>query len=79
VAELVRACWELGGRPELDGLRLRAWAHMLGFGATGRPRAAATPLPSRSYAVPVCSLPSAGGPRAASPWTPGADPRTTRP
>jgi hypothetical protein len=32
VAELVRACWKLGGRPELEGLRLRAWAHMLGFG-----------------------------------------------
>jgi hypothetical protein len=32
VGELVRACWELGGRPELDRLRLRAWAHMLGFG-----------------------------------------------
>ena len=32
VAELVRAAWELGNRPELDGLRLRAWAHMLGFG-----------------------------------------------
>jgi hypothetical protein len=32
VAELVRACWELGGRSELEGLRLRAWAHMLGFG-----------------------------------------------
>jgi hypothetical protein len=32
VAELVRACWALGGRPELEGLRLRAWAHMLGFG-----------------------------------------------
>ena len=31
VAELVRACWELGGRPELDRLRLRPW-HMLGFG-----------------------------------------------
>jgi hypothetical protein len=31
VAGLVRAAWELGGRPELDGLRLRAWAHMLGF------------------------------------------------
>jgi hypothetical protein len=31
VAELVRACWELGGRRELEGLRLRAWAHMLGF------------------------------------------------
>ena len=32
VAELVRAAWELGGHPELAGLRLRAWAHMLGFG-----------------------------------------------
>jgi hypothetical protein len=32
VAELVRAAWALGGRPALDSLRLRAWAHMLGFG-----------------------------------------------
>jgi hypothetical protein len=32
VAELVRASWELGGRPGLGGLRLRKWAHMLGFG-----------------------------------------------
>jgi hypothetical protein len=32
VLELVRACWELGARPGLAGLRLRAWAHMLGFG-----------------------------------------------
>ena len=32
VAELVRAAWALGARPELEGLRLRAWAHMLGFG-----------------------------------------------
>jgi hypothetical protein len=32
VAELVRAAWELGGRRELERLRLRAWAHMLGFG-----------------------------------------------
>jgi hypothetical protein len=31
VAELVRAAWELGARPSLGGLRLRAWAHMLGF------------------------------------------------
>jgi hypothetical protein len=32
VADLVRAAWELGSRAELEGLRLRAWAHMLGFG-----------------------------------------------
>jgi hypothetical protein len=32
VAELVRACFELGGRPGLAPLRLRNWAHMLGFG-----------------------------------------------
>jgi hypothetical protein len=32
VAELVRACFELGNRPSLGRLRLRAWAHMLGFG-----------------------------------------------
>ena len=32
VAKLVRAAWELGGRPQFEGLRLRAWAHMLGFG-----------------------------------------------
>jgi hypothetical protein len=52
VAELVRAAWELGDRPELDGLRLRPWAHMLGFRATGRPRAAATRPPSPSSASP---------------------------
>jgi hypothetical protein len=32
VAELVRACFELGARPSLSSLRLRKWAHMLGFG-----------------------------------------------
>jgi hypothetical protein len=32
VAELIRARFELGARPSLAGLRLRAWAHMLGFG-----------------------------------------------
>jgi hypothetical protein len=32
VAELVRACFELGNRPSLMRLRLRKWAHMLGFG-----------------------------------------------
>jgi hypothetical protein len=30
-AALVRACWELGGHKELDALKLRRWAHMLGF------------------------------------------------
>jgi hypothetical protein len=32
VTELVRACLELGSRPGLARLRLREWAHMLGFG-----------------------------------------------
>jgi hypothetical protein len=32
VAELVQACLELGARPSLARLRLRKWAHMLGFG-----------------------------------------------
>jgi len=30
-ARLVRACWELGARPELAGLGLRRWAHILGY------------------------------------------------
>ncbi|WP_405890243.1 plasmid replication initiator protein [Streptomyces sp. NBC_00133] len=28
---LMRACWRLGGLPELAPLRLRAWAHTLGY------------------------------------------------
>jgi hypothetical protein len=32
VTELVRASLELGARPSLATLRLRKWAHMLGFG-----------------------------------------------
>lgn len=31
VARMVRTAWELGARPELEALRLRAWAHTLGF------------------------------------------------
>jgi hypothetical protein len=27
----ISVCWTLGGRPELEELRLRPWAHMLGF------------------------------------------------
>lgn len=29
--KLVDTAWKLGGRPELAGLRLRAWAHTLGY------------------------------------------------
>jgi hypothetical protein len=32
VVELIRACFELDGQPSLRRLRLRKWAHMLGFG-----------------------------------------------
>ncbi|MFC0552501.1 replication initiator [Planotetraspora thailandica] len=28
---MIRTCWELGARPEFVDLRLRPWAHMLGF------------------------------------------------
>jgi hypothetical protein len=28
---MISTCWTLGGRPELEQLRLRPWAHMLGF------------------------------------------------
>ncbi|WP_370087660.1 replication initiator [Streptacidiphilus sp. MAP12-16] len=31
VRALVGTCWRLGGLPELEPLRLRAWAHMLGY------------------------------------------------
>jgi replication initiator protein RepSA len=31
VRALMVACWRLGGLPELEGLRLRAWAHTLGY------------------------------------------------
>ncbi|SDJ84649.1 replication initiator [Nonomuraea jiangxiensis] len=28
---MIRTCWDLGARPEFRALRLRPWAHMLGF------------------------------------------------
>ncbi|MFF3245769.1 replication initiator [Streptomyces sp. NPDC002870] len=31
VRSLMRACWRLGGLQEFESLRLRAWAHALGF------------------------------------------------
>jgi len=32
IGRLVQTCWRLGARPELAKLRLRAWAHQLGYG-----------------------------------------------
>jgi hypothetical protein len=61
VAKLARAAWALGGRPELAGLGLRRWAHMLGFGATSSRRAAATPPPSGRCGPPAAPGPPSGG------------------
>jgi hypothetical protein len=35
---MISACWNLGALPELEGLRLRPWAHMLGFRGHFSPR-----------------------------------------
>jgi len=78
-AELVRACWELGGRPGLGKLRLRKWAHMFGFGGTSRPRAAATRPPWGRFVGPGLPMPSAAAVGTRCRWMLGADPRTTRP
>jgi hypothetical protein len=67
VGELVRACWELGGRAELEGLRLWAWRTCSASVAIDRPRAAATRPPSVSCAEPECNTPSAAGPATACP------------
>jgi hypothetical protein len=32
IAAMLRTCWTLGADPALAALRLRQWAHMLGFG-----------------------------------------------
>ena len=33
---MISACWNLGAHPELEKLRMRPWAHMLGFRAARR-------------------------------------------
>jgi hypothetical protein len=71
IAAMLRTCWTLGADPALASLRLRPWAHMLGFGATGRPRAAATPPPWAPYAGP--------GPPGLPATTPSASTRTRTP
>jgi hypothetical protein len=68
VAELVRACWELGGRPGLGKLRLREWAHMLGFGghfSTKSRRYSTTPGGAAAGPGRLCHPPSPWRPRAA--------------
>jgi hypothetical protein len=55
VAELVRACFELAARPSLAGLRLRKWAHMLGFGGHFSTK-------SRRYSTTLGALRRAGPP-----------------
>ena len=79
VAELVRACWELGGRPNLAGLRLRKWAHMLGFGGHFSTK-------SRRYSTTLgrCAEPGSPTPSAGAEAEPfrsmcGRVLRTTRP
>jgi hypothetical protein len=79
VAELVRACWELGGRPELDRLRLRAWAHMLGFGghwSTKSRRYSTTFTVLRRARVAFAKRRRAGDGVPLDAW---GGPRTTRP
>jgi hypothetical protein len=49
VLELVRACWRLGGHPKLKDLRLRQWAHMLGFRGHWQTK-------SRRYSITFTSL-----------------------
>jgi hypothetical protein len=49
VRRLVQTCWRLGARPELAGLRLRAWAHQLGYGGHCTTK-------SRSYSTTFTAL-----------------------
>jgi hypothetical protein len=79
VAELVRACLELGARPSLASLRLGKWAHMLGFGGISRPRAVATRPPWGRCGGPGLPTPSAGAEAIPFRSMLGAGLRTTRP
>jgi hypothetical protein len=79
VGELVRAAWELGGRPGLAGLRLRAWAHMLGFRGHWSTKSRRYSTTRPSCGAPASCSPSGVAPATACRWTPGSGPRTTRP
>jgi hypothetical protein len=79
LARLVRVCWELGAHPALAGLRLRAWAHALGFRGHCPPEVAATPPPSPLCAARVWCMRFAGGCAVANRWMPGVAARPRRP
>ena len=79
VAKLVRAAWELGGRPSWMGSGCGRGRTCSASVAIGRPRAAATRPPSRSCGGRESPSPSAAGPATVCPWMPGSGPRTTRP
>jgi hypothetical protein len=79
VAELVRACWELGAQPSLRRLRLRKWAHMLGFGGHFSTKSRRYSTTLGRYGGPGLSSPSAGTRARPCRWMPGGGPRTTRP
>jgi hypothetical protein len=53
VHRYVRCAWRLGGEQHLRGLRLRRWAHALGFRGTASPRAGATRQRSPRCAAPA--------------------------
>ena len=60
VAELVRACWELGARPVLESCGCGSGRTCLASVATSRPRAAATRPPWGRCGGPGSPTPSAG-------------------
>jgi hypothetical protein len=57
---------------ELDRLRLRAWAHMLGFGGHWSTKSRRYSTTFTVLGGPGSPSPSAAGPATACPWTPGA-------
>jgi hypothetical protein len=71
VAELVRACWELGARPSLVGLRLRKWAHMLGFGGHFSSKSRRYSTRSARYVGRGLPMRFAGAVAMYSRWMPG--------
>jgi hypothetical protein len=74
-AELVRACWELGGRPGLGRLRLRKWAHMLGFGGhfSTKSRRYSTTLGALRRARAAYAIRRRGDTLPLDAWAPGED------